>query len=411
MNELGLSRRSPRTLPVSGAVREAGDINVVFIHGILSNSVSAWTDANGTAWPHLLEDEPAFAAVGIFTFAYSTGVTTETYSVEQVTTALQAFLQHERVLDGQRLLFVAHSMGGIAARRWLVQQADELARRKIAIGLLLVASPSLGSGYANLLQELNRFLGNSQLTGLELADRNQWLDGLDRDFQRLLWGGTLTVLGTEIVEDRPPSFLRILTTTPIVERYSANRYFSDSVTVSGSDHMSVCKPHDRDAIQHTVLLNLLERLSTSGPATRVVIVGIALMRDGFLDRGTRFVAALDDAIGELGSSLTPKDQESLLRMRRQFQELMARHLALIAEGQLLDADLLRVNDIAPLRDDVIDFLEDRGGSISRDLFRVLRRHYIDAPNVGEDLAYDQSRRDAGAISDAIAQVRAARYDL
>ena len=410
MTELGLSRPSSRVLPVSGPLRQAGDTNVVFIHGILSNSVSAWTDENGTAWPHLLEDESSLAAVGIFTFAYATSITTETYSIEQVTTALHEFLQYERVLDGRRLLFVAHSMGGIATRRWLVQQAGELARRKIAIGLLLVASPSLGSGYANLLQELNRFLGNSQLTGLELADRNLWLDGLDRDFRRLLDSGTLTILGTEIVEERPPSFLKLLTSALIVERYSANRYFADALTVSGSDHMTVCKPHDRGSPQHKALLILLDRLSKAGPPARVVADGVAQMRDGFRDRANQFLGALDGAMTELGSSLTSQEQESLLRMRRRFQELTARHLELIEEGQLLEADTLRVNDIAPLRDDVIALLEDRGSTVSRDLFRGLHRHYLDAPDVGVDAGYDRARQDAGSVHEAIARVRAARYD-
>lgn len=411
MTDLGLSRPTPRELPARGAVRTAGDTNVVFIHGILSNSSSAWTAADGTAWPHLLEDEPTRAGLGIFTFAYATTVTTGTYSVEQVVTALHEFLLQEGLLAKPRLMIVAHSMGGIAARRWLVQHAADLASRNIALGLLLVASPSLGSGYANLLKQLNDFLGNSQLAGLELSDRNQWLDGLDRDFRRLLDDGRLTIVGREIVEDRPPAFLAYLTNAPIVASFSAGRYFSDSVTVNGSDHMSVCKPTDRAAIQHTMLLNLLDKLALAGPPARVLADGLRETYEGFRTRGSQFLRALDLACGQLATSLTQPEWLMILRLRDRFEELMAQHLELVAAGKLPEADRVRVDDIGPVRDDLVDLMKRKAGTLSSDLFRNLTRHYLDRPTFGLDPDYDRASLGAGRINGVIDNLESSTYEL
>jgi len=53
-------------------------------------------------------------------------------------------------------------MGGIVVRKFLVERATDLIERKIEIGLLLVASPSLGASYADWLSPLSKFFGNEQ---------------------------------------------------------------------------------------------------------------------------------------------------------------------------------------------------------------------------------------------------------
>ena len=40
----------------------------------------------------------------------------------------------------------------------------------------------------------------------------------------------------------------------MVEPFSGARYFGESFKVPGSDHFSIAKPEDREAIQHRLLL-------------------------------------------------------------------------------------------------------------------------------------------------------------
>jgi hypothetical protein len=65
-----------------GWIRETGgDLTVVFLHGVLSGSESAWTHINGTYWPRLLSDEPATAAVGIYCLGYKTNIFSADYDL------------------------------------------------------------------------------------------------------------------------------------------------------------------------------------------------------------------------------------------------------------------------------------------------------------------------------------------
>jgi pimeloyl-ACP methyl ester carboxylesterase len=97
--------------------------------------------------------------------------------------ALRELLQLDEVLASNRLIFVCHSMGGIVARRFLVRQTVPLLEARAETGLFLVASPSLGSSYANWLSPLASFLGHTQADALRFAQDNVWLNDLDKDFR------------------------------------------------------------------------------------------------------------------------------------------------------------------------------------------------------------------------------------
>lgn len=96
---------------------------------------------------------------------------------------MDALKEHTR-LDGlfesKWIIFVCHSMGGIVVRRFLVERDTDLIDRDIGIGLFLVASPSLGASYANLLNMFAKLLGNSQADALRFAQNNAWLNDLDK---------------------------------------------------------------------------------------------------------------------------------------------------------------------------------------------------------------------------------------
>ena len=56
-------------------------------------------------------------------------------------------------------------MGGIVARRLIVSRAAELIQQAKIIGVFLIASPSLGSRYANLLADvISRIPGSMNWT-------------------------------------------------------------------------------------------------------------------------------------------------------------------------------------------------------------------------------------------------------
>ncbi|WP_159109492.1 alpha/beta hydrolase [Bradyrhizobium sp. USDA 3458] len=180
---------------------DGDDTSVVFVHGVLSSGEACWRHANGTFWPELLAQEEVVANAGVYVFTYKTGFFSGTYSLGDVVDALKEHMRLDDVMKSRRIVFVCHSMGGIVARRFVVQRAAELIENRTSIGLFLVASPSLGSGYANWLGPLAKFFEHTQADALRFEQTNTWLMDLDRDFQNLKSSDRLSMNGKELVED------------------------------------------------------------------------------------------------------------------------------------------------------------------------------------------------------------------
>jgi len=58
---------------------------------------------------------------------------------------LKEQFRQDKLHDYKQVLFVCHSMGGIVARKFIVSREADFSGPGQAVGLFLVASPSLGS--------------------------------------------------------------------------------------------------------------------------------------------------------------------------------------------------------------------------------------------------------------------------
>jgi len=255
---------------------QAGAGVVIFVHGILSSGETCWKHPNGTYWPTLLSEDQTLSDLGIYVYTYQTSATSGYYSVSDVVGDLKERLKGAQVGQGTiwqgggPMLFVCHSMGGIVARKLIVRSQVELIELGARIGLFLVASPSLGSSYANWVQAIARAAGNTQAIALKFAQDNQWLNELDAEFQTLKESARIPIVGRELQEDK---FIihRLFRFFPqIVVPHSAHRYFGDPLKVTHSDHFSISKPADRNAIAHQALVRFLREASTllASPASR-----------------------------------------------------------------------------------------------------------------------------------------------
>ena len=109
------------------------DITVIFVHGILSSAEDCWRHGNGTYWPELLVREEQFEGLGIYTFTYATSIFSGNYHLGDVVDALKEQLRLDNLLgEGQQLIFVCHSMGGIVVRKMIVDRQTDLIELKYA---------------------------------------------------------------------------------------------------------------------------------------------------------------------------------------------------------------------------------------------------------------------------------------
>ncbi|MDD2815394.1 MAG: hypothetical protein PHP00_06600 [Thiotrichaceae bacterium] len=237
------------------------DTTVIFVHGILSSAETCWKHENGTYWFELLKQNPALQEVGIYTFSYNTGIFSGTYSLNDVVDALKDDLRLDGLLQqGKQLVFVCHSMGGIVVRKFIVERQTDLINLEIQIGLFLVASPSLGAKYANLITGFAKILNvsNVQAEALCFSQNNTWLNGLDKEFINLKEKRCLSIIGKELIEDEP---IKTFFKTQVVEPFSGARYFGEQRKVEKTNHSTIAKPADQNAIQHRLLCEFIREFS------------------------------------------------------------------------------------------------------------------------------------------------------
>ncbi|WP_051470132.1 alpha/beta fold hydrolase [Fischerella sp. PCC 9605] len=237
------------------------DLSVIFIHGI-NSSEECWRNPNGTYWPELLKAENDLSSIGIYVFTYRTGISGGYYSLGDVVDSLKENLRLDNALNHSQMIFVCHSMGGIVARRFLVsQQLDLLENGLEEAGLFLIASPSLGSRYANLLSIVSKAVGHTQADALRFSQSNTWLNDLDKDFRNLKETGKLAIKGKELIEDLSIfSKICLFFKEQIVEPFAAARYFDNPFKVPGSDHSTIARPESASSIQHRLLCDFIKTM-------------------------------------------------------------------------------------------------------------------------------------------------------
>ena len=283
-----------------------GDCAVVFIHGILSDGKSCWRHPNGTYWPDLLAASDGADRLSIFVYTYQSDVFSGDYKLDDVVDDFRQRVRSTGIEHHQSVVIVAHSMGGIVARRFLVRRKLEpAATSTTTFGLLLVASPSLGSDWGSWLAPIAQFFEHSQADALRFSKRNGWLDVLDRDFRDLKESSRLTLHGRELIEDKFIVLRRLRLFPRVVGRLSGARYFGEALTIARTDHFSISKPENREALQHVVLLELIAIVApgkgeaTSGKSTSPPIPK-ELPSGAYFDPETGLMWATADNGSEIG---------------------------------------------------------------------------------------------------------------
>lgn len=237
---------------------------VVYVHGVLSSGEACWKHESGVFWPNVLMSETEPTDLGVYVFTYRTGFFSGTFSVTDASASLKEHLDLDGVLAARRIVFVCHSMGGLVVRKYLVDRAADLIERDISVGLFLIASPSLGSDYADWISPLAKLVGHSQADALRFIRDNLWLMDLDRAFIDLKEAGRLRLNGKELIEDRfmvAGPFWR----KQVVEPFAGARYFGEHYKVPGSDHCSIAKIKGPSDIQHRQLMKFIK---TADPPAR-----------------------------------------------------------------------------------------------------------------------------------------------
>lgn len=229
----------------------------VFIHGLFSSSKKCWTSDTNIFWPELVAADNRLTPAGIFLCEYHTSILAGNYGIADCARAVMSQISRTSE-DGapppiayKNIVFVGHSMGGIIAR-YVVESNKDIFQSKV-IGMVLLASPSIGSDYANATSMIGKVVGFRQ--GRELNKMNELLRDLDSRFKEIVSGPRrfLKLFGAEAVEHKGPYFgLR-----PVVSHESAGRYFGAATVIPQTNHSTIVKPTSQKHASHTFLVDFV----------------------------------------------------------------------------------------------------------------------------------------------------------
>jgi len=244
--------------------QESSDTVVVFIHGLLSNSDSCWrNEATKAYWPDLLRSDSHFAHANIFLGGYHTATNSEKYDIAQCAREFFAalntsFQSRTSPIQHKNILFIAHSLGGIVCRRVIEENYRSFKAK--TIGLVLMASPSMGSKWAKNFAALGRAYGHS--IAAELLPESSTLRDIDDRFRQLLYERRLDcIVGAEAVEQSGLGRWKLIPTftSRIVDGSSASRYFGAERQIPDTNHFTIVKPSSAASQSHLFLMQFYQQ--------------------------------------------------------------------------------------------------------------------------------------------------------
>jgi pimeloyl-ACP methyl ester carboxylesterase len=243
----------------------------VFIHGLFSSINSCWTSRNGIFWPTLVADDERLGSANVFCAEYHTNIFSGEYGVSDCARAVMGQLCRpthsgkKRPIDYDEIIFVGHSLGGIISRYLLEYYRKDFEKKRV--GLVLMASPSIGSEYANKLGGFASLMKFRQAA--ELRTANDLLRDLDFRFKDIVSGADKwpQLYGAEAVEHKGPFFgLR-----QVVQHSSAGRYFGAPTVIPKTNHETIVKPESLDSASHNFLVDFYSSNFRGGVRSAVVL--------------------------------------------------------------------------------------------------------------------------------------------
>jgi hypothetical protein len=121
---------------------------IVFVHGWTGDSIQTWTNPKtGEYWPNLLRTDKAFSGMNIFVLEYPPAKPEGGLTITDISQVLYERLLANRIMSYDKVIFLAHSLGGLTVRQMLLDRRD--LAEKVAF-LFFFGTPTEGSGLARI---------------------------------------------------------------------------------------------------------------------------------------------------------------------------------------------------------------------------------------------------------------------
>jgi pimeloyl-ACP methyl ester carboxylesterase len=156
-----------RTETRSAYVREdpARRVVIVFVHGGAGSGATTWKHAEADRpWPAMMAGDDAFRGASIFVYNYASPWFKKALSIHELGVEMRTVLRDRGVLDHQELVFVAHSMGGLVVKAFLLTFREHVQRTKF---IYFFGVPSKGTELTRVARYLTENPQSREVVSVE----------------------------------------------------------------------------------------------------------------------------------------------------------------------------------------------------------------------------------------------------
>jgi hypothetical protein len=210
-------------------IRHSDNDNViVFVHGIYGGPADTWTCAGQQSWPKMLTHDHAFDDFDVYVAGYDTPYIGNAQSMREVMASLNQRLSNASIFEAyEKVVFVAHSMGGLVVQELLVNHHSY--GKQVPL-IYFFATPQTGAQIANLA---HAFSDNPLLEQMRTAN-NYYLQDLEEQWRQTPELGSIR--GYCAYEKIPTKGLLV------VDNLSATRNCNNDPVPINRNHSEIVKP-------------------------------------------------------------------------------------------------------------------------------------------------------------------------
>ncbi|MFD1885537.1 SAVED domain-containing protein [Paenibacillus wenxiniae] len=231
-------------------------IAVIFIHGRGGDYRDTWRPRNSTETIYeRLAKEKELQSLEFYSFKYRTGLKPLQYDFKTIAKLLYSDI--EARLNDYKLLFVVHSMGGLIAQQYIIDRyldSDEFGIKAVK-GVLYLATPFQGSGWANVIHPFTKWIMNKQID--TLRRRHPFLKSLERDWNKFVYRGGAKSLSPNMVHSFSQVLMRGVRDRVVASESSSPLYIEAKVLDVDTGHVDIAKMIDTNTTIYRHIYNFL----------------------------------------------------------------------------------------------------------------------------------------------------------